>query len=228
MRLRDRNQRVMDVLIELSFGDSYCASCEDTLRLTLEARFDPQIRSNLLGDNHRHGRDSSTPRPWPSSCCIKYVRKVLCIAPKLLFSLITPSLLAYSQLELLDMSSSGASPPSIDYAPYFQELITIQERAIMSFKRWAVGFVFIGVMIIALAVILTELKIQGVASQIVGMGGIFIGALSAFPYKEIAPRRSRIITYALLKQSFEKFPNLSDEDRKRLRDLADETIKRQI
>ena len=82
-------------------------------------------------------------------------------------------------------------------------------------------------MIVALAVILNA-KIQGLASQIVGMGGVFIGALAAFPYKEIAPRRSRIITYALLKQGFEKFPNLSDEDRKRLRDLADETIKRQI
>jgi hypothetical protein len=125
------------------------------------------------------------------------------------------------------MSFSGPSPPSIDYVPYFHDLITIQERAIVSFKRWAVGFVFIGLTIIVLAVILNT-KIQGLAPQVVGMGGVFIGALAAFPYKEIAPRRSRIITFGLLKQGFERFPNLSDEDRKRLRDLADETIKRQI
>jgi hypothetical protein len=123
--------------------------------------------------------------------------------------------------------SPEAHSQLIDYVPYFEELITIQEKAIMSFKRSAGVFVLVGLVIIALAVLLSS-RIQGLASQMVGMGGVFIGALAAFPYKEIAPRRSRIITYALLKQGFEKFPSLSDEDRKRLRDLADETIKRQI
>jgi len=115
----------------------------------------------------------------------------------------------------------------IDYVPYFGELIVIQENAIVSFKRWAGGFVLIGLTIIALALILS-IRLQALATQIVGLGGVFIGALAAFPYREIAPRRSRIVTYALLKQSFEKMPSLSDEDQKRLRDLADETIKKQI
>ncbi len=125
------------------------------------------------------------------------------------------------------MSSPGTNPPAIDYVPYFEGLIFIQERAIISFKRWAVGFVLIGVSIIGVALVPISL-FQGVASQITGIGGVFIGALAAFPFREIAPRRSRIVTFALLKQGFEKFPSLSDEDRKRLRDLADETIKRQI
>ena len=128
------------------------------------------------------------------------------------------------------MSSSETDPPTIDYVPYFEDLIIIQEEAIVSFKRWAGGFVLIGLSIIALALILNT-RIPGLAPgipQITGIGGVFIGALSAFPYREIVPRRSRIVTYVLLKQGFEKLPSLSDEDRKRLRDLADEIIKRQI
>ena len=125
------------------------------------------------------------------------------------------------------MSSSGTNPPTIDYVLYFEGLIIIQEKAIVSFKRWAGGFVLVGISIIALALILNP-KLQGLASPITGIGGVFIGTLAAFPFREIAPRRSRIITYVLLKQSFERFPSLPDEDRKRLRDLADETIKRQI
>jgi len=63
---------------------------------------------------------------------------------------------------------------------------------------------------------------------ITGIGGLFFGTLAAFPYREIAPRRSRITTYFLLKQSFERFSGLPEEDRKRLKDLADEAIKRQF
>jgi hypothetical protein len=125
------------------------------------------------------------------------------------------------------MSSPNVNPPVIDYVPYFGELISIQEKAIVSFKKWAGGFILIGLMIIALALIM-NVWIQGAVSQIVGVGGVFMSALSAFPYREIAPRRSRIITYYLLKHGFEKFPSLSEEDRRRLRDLADETIRKQI
>jgi hypothetical protein len=124
------------------------------------------------------------------------------------------------------MPSLGTNP-TIDYVPYFEGLIFIQESAIVSFKRWAVVFVLIGGAIIGLALVPNS-PVQGVVSQVTGIGGVFISALSAFPYREIAPRRSRIVTYVLLKQGFEKFPSLSDEDRKRLRDLADETIRKQI
>ena len=125
------------------------------------------------------------------------------------------------------MSSPDLNPPLIDYVPYFGELINIQETAISSFKKWAAGFVLVGLMILVFALLLYT-RIPGVASQIVGIGGVFMGVLAAFPYREIAPRKSRIVTYALLKQSFERFQNLSEEDRRRLRDLADETIKKQI
>lgn len=125
------------------------------------------------------------------------------------------------------MPSPEQNPRAIDYVPYFRELISIQEHAIVSFKRWAGGFVFLGLTIVALAVMLNS-RIPGVASPIIGIGGIFMGALAAFPYREIAPRRSRIVTYSLLKSSFEQFPRLPEDERKRLRDLADETIRKQI
>jgi hypothetical protein len=123
--------------------------------------------------------------------------------------------------------SPGTAFPSIDYVSYFQNLISIQEKAIVSFKRWAGGFVLIGLAVISFAIALNA-WLQGVASQIIAIGGLFVGGMAAFPYREIAPRRSRIVTFILLKNGFEEFPRLSDEDRKRLRDLADETIKRQI
>ena|ERR1041384_7290704 len=127
------------------------------------------------------------------------------------------------------MSSSNPNPSVIDYVPYFGELISIQENAIASFKRWAGGFVFIGLVILVSALLMyTRVPGGGGASQVVGIGGVIMSALAAFPYREIAPRKSRIVTYSLLKQGFEKFPDLSEEDRKRLRDLADETIKKQI
>jgi hypothetical protein len=125
------------------------------------------------------------------------------------------------------MSSPNVNPPPIDYVPYFGELIYIQEEAISSFKRWAGGFVFIGVAILVFALVMYN-RFPGVVSQIVGVGGLFMGALAAFPYREIAPRKCRIVTYTLLKHGFERFQDLSDEDRKRLRDLADETIRKQI
>src|SRR5262245_3754878 len=123
--------------------------------------------------------------------------------------------------------TSSSNPSVIDYVPYFEGLISIQEKAIVSFRRWTLGFVLIGATIIGLAVVPNS-PFRGVVSQITGIGGLFIGALAAFPFREIAPRRSRIVTFALLKQGFEKFSSLPAEDRKRLRDLADETIKRQI
>jgi hypothetical protein len=125
------------------------------------------------------------------------------------------------------MSPYETQSALIDYVPFFEDLIKRQHKAIASFKKLTVGCVLTGVMIIVFALILNT-RLQGVASQIIAIGGVFIGALATFPYKEIDTRHSRIITYELLKKGFEKFSNLSDEDRKRLRDLADETIKKQI
>src|SRR5689334_14191541 len=106
------------------------------------------------------------------------------------------------------MSLTGTDPERMDYVPYFEDLIVIQERAIVSFKWCSACFVSIGVIIITLALIFSARIPQGVP-QIVSVGGGFIGVLAAaLPYREIAPRRSRIRSYMLLRQGFAKFPDL--------------------
>jgi hypothetical protein len=121
------------------------------------------------------------------------------------------------------MPSFDPSSSALDYVPYFEELIRIQREAITSFKRWAGLFVLVGGGIITIA-----LTANAFVPPLVGLGSLFIGASVAFPYREIAPRRSRIETYLVLKRSFERFPELAEEERKRIRDLADETMKRSL
>ena len=124
------------------------------------------------------------------------------------------------------MSPSEQSPV-IDYVPYFEELVRIQQEAILSFKRCFGAFILIGAVIILISLVFHS-RIEALTSPMIGLGTLFIGASVAFPYREISPRRSRIETYLLLKRSFEKLSALSPEDRERLKELADETIKRSM
>jgi hypothetical protein len=125
------------------------------------------------------------------------------------------------------MSSSPIFTGSLDYAPYFEEQIKIQQQAIVSFKRWMMGFVALGLLIV-LGVILFNQKLSSLASPIIGIGGVFVTSLSAFPYREITPRRSRIASYDLLKRNFEKFNQLPPDDQQKLKDLAIETVKKSL
>lgn len=125
------------------------------------------------------------------------------------------------------MSSSQAFTVSVDYAPYFEEQIKIQQEAIISFKRWMVGFVLLGLLIV-LGVLLLNQKLSTLASPVIGIGGVFVTSLAAFPYKEITPRRSRIASYDLLKRNFEKFNELPPDDQQKLKDLAIETVKKSL
>ncbi|MBD0325858.1 MAG: hypothetical protein ICV68_05470 [Pyrinomonadaceae bacterium] len=125
------------------------------------------------------------------------------------------------------MSSSQPPFASVDYVPYFEEQIKIQRDAITSFKRWMVGFALLGILIV-LGVIIFNERLSQVASPVIGVGGVFISSLAAFPYREITPRRSRIVSYDLLRRNFEKLNELSLEDQQRLKELAVETIKKHI
>lgn len=125
------------------------------------------------------------------------------------------------------MSSSQTFSGNIDYAPYFEEQIRIQYQAIISFKRWMIGFVLLGLLII-LGVILFNQRLTSVASPVIGIGGVFISSLAAFPYREITPRRSKIASYDLIKRSFENFNELTPDDQQKLKDLAIETLKKSL
>jgi hypothetical protein len=116
------------------------------------------------------------------------------------------------------------------YVPYLKdldELILLQESEIQSFKKWLAVFAGLGIANIGLAFLLYT-RFQGLAPQVVALGSIFFGAAAMFPYREIVPRRSSIAIYTLLKRRFERFPSLSEDERKRIVDLVDEVIKKKM
>jgi hypothetical protein len=125
------------------------------------------------------------------------------------------------------MSSSQLTFVNVDYAPYFEEQIKIQREAITSFKRWMVALVLLGILIV-LGVVIFNQRLSEVASPVIGIGGVFISSLAAFPYREITPRRSRIVSYDLLRRNFEKLDELALEDQQKLKELAIETIKKSL
>jgi hypothetical protein len=127
------------------------------------------------------------------------------------------------------MDPSQPFIPRLDYVPYFEEQIVIQQHAIHSFKRWMVGFVVLGVLIIALAITFNQTKIlTGISSQIISLGGVFISALAAFPYREITPRRVRISSLGLLKRGFEHYEKYPPDEQQKLKELAIELVRNNI
>ncbi len=106
----------------------------------------------------------------------------------------------------------------VELAPYFEDQVRIQLDAIASFKKWMAFLVATG-FLVALIALLFKNALQ-LASQILGIGGLFIGALATFPYREITPRRERIKTcdwYASVFRGFEKY---SKQDQEYYRDKA--------
>jgi hypothetical protein len=123
------------------------------------------------------------------------------------------------------MSSSESNFLVNEYVLSFEELINLQKSAISSFKKCVSVLLLIGLIIIAGAALLYS-QLKGLAPSIVGIGGFFISGCAAFPYREIIPRRSEIIRYGHIKRRLERFNTLTDEERKRTLDLADDLLKK--
>jgi hypothetical protein len=123
------------------------------------------------------------------------------------------------------MSSSESNFLVNDYVLSFEELIKLQESAISSFKKCVRVLLLIGLAVIAGAALLYS-QLKGLAPSIVGIGGFFISGCAAFPYREIIPRRSEIVKYGHVKRRLERFNSLTEEERKRTLDLADDLIKK--
>lgn len=123
------------------------------------------------------------------------------------------------------MSSSKSNVLVNEYVLSFGELISLQESAISSFKKCVSVLLLIGLVIITGAALLYS-QLKGLAPSIVGIGGFFISGCAAFPYREIIPRRSEIIRYGHIKRRLERFDSLTDEERKRTLDLADDFLKK--
>lgn len=125
------------------------------------------------------------------------------------------------------MSSSESNLLVDEYVLSFDELIGLHQKTIGSFKKWLTGSILVGLAVVVTAALLyLYWRLEGLAPSIVGMGGFLITGSVAFPYREINFRRSEIIKYTHLKRRFERFPDLSDDERRRTCALADDMIKR--
>jgi len=125
------------------------------------------------------------------------------------------------------MASTGTDEYVHDYIPYFDDLIRTTQAAVVSFRRSVGVCIVLGAAIILVSVILLARGTSWI-SPILSLAGGFISASLVFPYKEIEPRRARIETYLLLRRRLCKLGELSEEDRKRLIELAEDAIKKRL
>jgi len=125
------------------------------------------------------------------------------------------------------MASTGTDEYVHDYVPYFDDLIRTTQAAVLSFRRSVGVCIVLGAAIILVSVILLARGTSWI-SPILSLAGVFISASLVFPYKEIEPRRARIETYLLLRRRLCKLGELSEEDRKRLIELAEDAIKKRL
>ena len=108
---------------------------------------------------------------------------------------------------------------------YFEELITIHQDAIKTFKKWVRFLTVGGAVILVLAaaawVMAAKKVIDGnLAPSLVSIIGAFISVSSLLPYKEITPRRITIARYMQLKKECEKIKDLPDkEQQERIKEI---------
>ena len=111
----------------------------------------------------------------------------------------------------------------MNFIYFFQEQIRIQEQVIRSFKWWVAGLILSGIGIILFAALMDIT--QDLKSDLIKIAGLFVAALAAFPYKEIAPRREKVALYKCLKQNFEETINVPTNDKQMLIQLAIDAMK---
>ena len=104
----------------------------------------------------------------------------------------------------------------MNLCPLLESQVRIQAEAIVLWKRWMVGLVLCGFVILAGA----EFKLfpgGGLSgSGVIQIGGLFISLLGVFPYREIVPRKERLATYSFRPQRFRLYDQLCIEDRNKL------------
>jgi hypothetical protein len=109
----------------------------------------------------------------------------------------------------------------MDFAAYYENLIQIQRKAIRSWWIWVICVVLGGA-----AMIISSLWLaSGTTSDLIKLGGAFIGVCATYPYKEIPPRRERIASYTQLKQFFETADVSAEEKRQLFMNLTAEAFK---
>ena len=111
----------------------------------------------------------------------------------------------------------------MNLCPLLEQQVRIQAEAITLWKRWMVGLVLGGVVILISAQLW---KLGGPASgDIIKIGGTFISMLAVLPYREIVPRKELLATYSFLLDRFRLLDSLSTQDRSDLLSLANDALK---
>jgi len=103
----------------------------------------------------------------------------------------------------------------MNFVPYFDEQINIQQRAIFSFKVWLIVQVCAGVLVILCSIILGR-WFSALSSDLIKLGGGFVATLAVFPGKEIFPRKETIAKCDCFKRNFQQYEHLSPEEQKLL------------
>jgi len=103
----------------------------------------------------------------------------------------------------------------MNFVPYFEEQISIQERAIFSFKIWLIVQVGTGLLVILGSIVLGR-WFPAMSSDLIKLGGGFVATLAVFPGKEIFPRKETIAKCVCFKRNFQQYEDLSPEEQKLL------------
>jgi hypothetical protein len=109
----------------------------------------------------------------------------------------------------------------MDFTDYYENLIEIQQKAIRSWWIWVICVVIGGAAIVISSLVFAS----GATSDLIKLGGAFIGVCAAYPYKEIPPRRERIATYTQLKSYFETAKIPEEEKHQLFMNLTAEAFK---
>jgi hypothetical protein len=111
----------------------------------------------------------------------------------------------------------------MNLSPLLEQQVRIQAEAINLWKRWMIGLVLGGVVILISAQLL---NLGGPAGgEIVKIGGAFVSMLAALPYREIVPRKERLATYSFLLERLRLLDSLPTGDQADLLSLANDALK---
>jgi hypothetical protein len=105
--------------------------------------------------------------------------------------------------------------------------VRIQAEAITLWKRWMVGQILGGVLLLISAQLLTigGPESAGIIKDIVKFGGAVVSLLAGLPYREIVPRKERLATYSFLLERLRLLDSLSSRDQADLLSLANDALK---